>query len=295
MKTFLQFFFWGSLVIASACKKSDSGGEITQGNQKKYAFKLSVNNPSDVHSDLRNTSLIPNISLLYVRIYNTVTGKLILSTDQTRLRGSDFGVIENLLSKGKYTAVLIGSQLPLQLHTSNNTNWSNAGFSTGAASSINDIFYKKIEFSISDRAVEQSVKLDRIIAGLNIVIEDAIPSNISKIEVFISGDKTTYQFSDDSRSGLVNRSLDFPVALIKHGSTNKTLTGITFGINSPTSVILKAYNNSNTVLFETSIADVTFQTNKTTKLSGKLFSNNTSFKVTLNTVWDTPLPVIQIN
>ena len=291
MKNLLQVLFWGSLVIASACRKSDIGNDALKDKQKLYSFKLSLTGSEVNSSSIDRSSSLPDFSYLYVRIYNTVTGKLTLSTDLAKLPGADLPTLENFLPKGEYTATVIASRSSLQL-SGNSITWNNAGFSMGD-SSIDDTFYKKLSFSIIDQPVEKSLSLDRIIAGLSVVIEDAIPSDVKRIEVYISADKADYRFSDGNQTGSVSRFASFPLSPDDVGSTNKTLTSIAFGINTPTNVRLKAFDNSNAVLFEATVPDVTFRADKTTKVSGKLFTNKTSFKVTLNSVWDTPLPTVR--
>lgn len=281
------------LIFVTSCSKGDDTPS-DQPEQKKYSVELSVGGFSEVIDDIKSNtpetfsdSLSKHISVLYSRIYNTNTGQLVFSEDQSKGVNSKFGTIGSLLANGDYTAVFIGSQSSLQV---NSGLFNTGGFSTGNA--LYDTFYKKVKFSIVNQGVTESVQLERVIAGLNVIIEDAIPAGISKIEIIIPDDQISYSFIDDNRLGASTRTVEFSLTAADQGLINKTLKTLAFKINSPTSVIIKTYNTNNILHSQTTIPNVTFFANKTTSLKGKLFSFDTDFDVTPNSVWDSPPPVV---
>lgn len=279
--------------IWGACSKSIETPVIPS-EQKTYSVELSVGGFTEVTGDIKSNvpetfsdSLSKHISVLYSRIYNTNTGQLVFSEDQSKGVNSKFGTIVSSLVNGDYTAVFIGSQSSLQI---NPGVFNTSGFSTGNA--LYDTFYKKIKFSIVNQGVTETVQLERVIAGLNVIVEDAIPAGISKIEIIIPDDQISYSFFDDNRLGASTRTVEFSLTAADQGLTNKTLKTLAFKINSPTSVVIKTYNTNNILHSQTTIPNVTFFANKTTSLKGKLFSFDTDFDVTPNSVWDSPPPVV---
>lgn len=293
MKKLLQLLLMGTVVFSASCKKSNNSNS----HEEKYSVTFAVseftesikamkmgNSPHILAEPLKN-----HISVLQCRIYDS-SGELVLSENQDQ-SDSNFGTITNLyLWSGNFTAVFIGSKSTIAVN--NSEQWNTANFSF-AQPVLNDTYYKKVNFTIVNQPIVETIKLDRIIAGLNVVIADAIPDDLAKIEVTILDDQNVYKFSNDARSGKVNRAISFPIATADHGKTNKNLDTYAFRTNSPLTVVIKGYGVSSQILYEKSIPFVTFFPNKVTTLKGKLFNAKTDFEVTINPIWDTPLPVVQ--
>jgi hypothetical protein len=300
MKKLLLNLALGSLIFASACRKdhTEDPGSVIE-NTEKVPVEFSLSTFTQTIVDLKSgiaphtlaDTLNNHISYLYCRIYNDQQ-QLVFSEDQTASNPS-FGKINSVLGPGNHYAVFMGSKSPVQLNAGAAVTLSNASMQFDQGAPTPDAFVKRFSFSVSGAPVSHAIKMTRIVAGLNVIIEDAIPSAVKNIQVSISEEQYMYKFSDSTRSGVIPKSVNFPITAAEAGATNKTLKSYVFKVNVPTTtVIVKAYNETNVLLYEKTIPNVTFYVNKVTTLTGKLFSSQATYNVTTNTVWDTPAPVV---
>ncbi|MCD8740267.1 hypothetical protein LT679_06600 [Mucilaginibacter roseus] len=265
-----------------ACKKDRATTSGTDTDGKKYAVTFGVNGFDQVtepigtkagKKTLADTSNIRKIASLSYVLYNT-NGKKI-KTKNYKNTEVEFGSIRDSLPQGNYIAVIIGGDFFI------NGDVANAGIT----------FYKKISFTVSNSPFSQSVTLERMNAGLQVIVEDTVPAGDYPRSYRISvNDYSTFSIFNYqplsttfiARSYLKETSQRDTIDI---GTIPSILNTVT-----PMTVTVGAYRNSNgtSVIALKTIGNVMFYRNKKTILRGKLFNNDTTgtgnagFKISFN-------------
>lgn len=268
-----------ALLITSACEKDNGTEPPTTAEVKKYnvSFKAQVFEQTVTPFKSEISYTLNDVKPNYTRIYNLDSGGTVVSYSSSG----------NTLPQGNYVAVFVNSNTFFSRvyglgGTVEGSNFNDAFFDTrlsvaAQSGAINDIFYKKVYFTVSNKDLNQTVLLDRIVAGLEVVIEDQVPSTVSRLELTIN-DAAVFRFKTDSRDPGVNK--------IKNFSTTEKLSAFVLGLGART-VTIKAYNDAGAIIKEKQL-NGTFYANKKTTFSGKLFTESVGFSASVNPEWDTP-------
>jgi hypothetical protein len=284
------------LMLLSACKKNNNAGETnSEPEAKKYdvtfkvddfsqavtGYSLSSKHTLDVGDTLKNYA-----TWLYYRVYNSAGG-MVNTIDQTSAN-STFGTITDKLKPGTYNVYIAASRTSLTT-TGNSTDFDNSAISNPSGWDSNT-FAKQISVTIGADAVNQSVRLDRVIGGLDINLTDAIPSNAAKVTVVLQNE-SNYIYYNGSFANRVFATVtkDFPLTTADVGKTNKKFSINVGNTASNLTVIIRAYDANNSLINEKTVSNVRCYQNKKTALTGALFPTaltiGSSFTVTVNPVW----------
>jgi hypothetical protein len=283
-------------VFLFSCKKS----EQTKTEQTKYKVNLTV-------SDFAATTAVMSVpgtkstlaigdtlknyaDNLYYRIYNS-SGVWVNSVEQASTV-STFGTINDALPTGTYNVFIAASKGFLSL-SSTSTPYTDAAYAPFTI--WNDTFAKAFTLTVGTSAVNQAVRLDRVVAGLQVVLEDAIPTNAAKISVVVNPDcfglymKGTSSTTDDPRT------TEFTLTTADKGVKNKSFMSYVGNTVATASVSIRAYTSTGTLIIEKTIPNLTFEKSKRTILTGSLFTGTSTqsagFAITVNPSWTNTTPV----
>lgn len=268
-------------VLFTACEK-DQKDEAKPDNPKKYKVvfnaQLFDQSTGDFKSGSPSRIFVDPMPTLYTRVYN-------LDEDGQKLY--DYST----LPPGNYVAVFVASNHWFYRHSDfgemggdgYDDYFEYAHLDTRTSVElidvpIEDIFYKKLYFTVTNKDINQTVILNRLVAGLEVIIEDEIPAIVTTLELTVADDASFY-FHDDHTEDEVYKISTF--------SRNERLTAFVLGMGSR-SLMLKAFDSGGNLINERYLG-ATFHANKKTTLSGKLFNDpGVLFTVDVNSNWDTP-------
>jgi hypothetical protein len=292
MKNIL-FLFISGLFILSSCKKEHKAPVDPVG--KKYRIVFNLKNPelfTNSANKLKvNTATAANINILkYLNylVYDS-NGFLVhrISQDTTT---KSFGVFTDELVPANYTMVFVGGMLGIK-YTGDTDHLTLSNSYLVQPSLHDDFFYKKINVNLSNAGVSQEISLDRIAAKLQIVIQDAIPADVTGIKVDYR-DYYNFSFYSDSllnysATGVEQFSANLKATDI--GKVNYSFSNLIYNTYTPFTVVITVMSNT-MQRTPITITNVICKRNQITVLSGKAFSNaipqyNSGFQLTINPDW----------
>jgi hypothetical protein len=209
---------------------------------------------------------------------------------------SNFGNISVSESPGSYT-IIIGAGKPglasslskkdpnLQFLKSSNYFY----YPGGPFAQWKDTFYKQMDTTINGD-VNQEIKLDRIVAQLQIKITDAIPVSASTISVTIDSDYLNYTFYYQKPDAITKATYNTAIPAAAKGKTNFIFNNLIGNTITPFSAKIVCYDAAKNVLGTALVNNIICQQNKRTILTGGLFGRQNNFTVSLNDTWNaTPI------
>lgn len=233
---------------------------------------------------------------LYYRIYNSA-GVQINSVDQTSTLAT-FGTITDKLPAGTYNVFIAAAKGELT-PSSPSLNYT-ASFYQPTAKYWNDTYSKQFQLTVGTTAVTQALKLGRTVGGIQLTLQDAIPSNAAKITIVYQTDALALYENGTGSYAQGSTTRDFPLTSADIGQKNKTFLMYVGNTSTTSSVNIRAYDASNTLIVDKIVTGVRCYSNQKTSLTGSLFpssgSSSVGFTVTVNPIWDTPTsPVVPFN
>ncbi|MGV3508948.1 MAG: FimB/Mfa2 family fimbrial subunit [Sphingobacteriaceae bacterium] len=263
-------------VFFSVANFSQKTGEISKSNS-------SISEQGDT---LRNY-----VKHFYYRVYNA-EGKLIKVKNQTSSQ-TTFGTVSDTLSPGDYTFVFAASVKALQF---SGTSLDDASFFLGDTAVWDDTFSKKIAITVGSTPVNESVRLNRVVAGLELNLLQELPSHILALQIIAENECNTYQIISGLSHTIIPKIKTFvfppgqpiPKSFFMHILNTSTRQKIRIRVYG------HAEGSEPPSLFEQRVENIMFYTNRKTVLSGSL-TGNEEITVTLNPLWDTtPAEVIPL-
>lgn len=244
-------------------------------------------------NSLKTNALADQVDILIAIIYQgnpTTFGTKIYKSTHL-LSDPNAGRFTASLPPGNYTAVIYGGKGITEVEGDPDPHITPDAFST-TVKPWNDVFYKKLTFTIADAVLNQPVVLDRITAQLQVKLQDNIQAGWQKIMVSYPD----YDYLQNLTLTTPNGFSRTPFSLSKTfvatdvGTTNYTITLATANNGQPFTVTLTLYDTGNNVISTRTIDSVICERNKRTILTGKVYANNTSFTIAVDTAWHSPIP-----
>lgn len=291
-------------VCALSCKKNYSKEDEAIQRDKMYKIDIStsgiteiitnslVNTPNANGSVVNSTSEINGyLKKLYYTVFDS-NGKRIhfIQQDST---SSGFGSITDSLAAGTYNIQIAAGKNQLNYLTNYNSvvtpgttaNGVLAQLSYGEPSNLlpvwGDTFLGKLQLTVKDN-LNQNIVLNRIVGKLQVALLDTIPARANKLVVLIYQEATVY---DIPKEIPMNMRLYRGTIIIPAASKNKPNFIAEYMVGNtviPTKVGIEIYDATEKLIASTLVNDVSFQKNKTTILSGKIFGANDRFNIKLN-------------
>lgn len=295
------------LLAFSSCKKDKPAAPVGDGKLHNVNFTFnafSVEYANTQTNDLKNNALaIQAIESNQIRVFiYDSNGKLYRESTLRRGIDGSYANISYQLPSGTYTFVFINLSL-INNFGYPNKDQLNTGYIYYSGTNVDrgefrETFYKRLSVTVSNNDVSNTVDLTRVVAGLKIIIKDAIPANASTLILTIDTVYSAMQIKD----GLPLKSDKYvDVAFWDRyyfnnsaGTLNYTITKqLLSGPNNTISLSLKAYNIRQEIIATKAIRNITINPNKITVLSGNLFggngTNNNAVDVKADTTWSSDI------
>lgn len=282
-------------IVLLSCKKENHSQTTAQ--NKLYPVSFSVSgfdqqiDPIDQKNKTKiNAAVIPDSSAVKRLIYRVYDSSNILKKTITINKGEPrFGTFKDSLAAGNYTAVFVGVE--------NVSNFRDDGSKfyyidiNSTKTYPTETFYKKVNFVVGNQYLQQNVVLQRINSQLQLIIQDAIPSDIKEIDISITGINMSYSYFDAVSSDTTYQTVSATVSSDKIGTKNFSLMSLPNLLNtsSKVTVSITARGLFNATAFRKTINNVTLLPNKLTVLTGNLFTaddNPNGFAINFNTVYN---------
>jgi hypothetical protein len=283
MKKLLYTLILSSVLFG--CKRTDDPAEELEGAKASVTFaispfeseviKLGKDNPAVSSS---GDSLPTAADNLYYLVYNS-SGRLVKSKTQTS-NSTDFGKITDDLNLGTYTIYFLASKGTLQfdyrdyvsLHVSPTTNhW-------------NDTFGKRLVITIDGSSVQREVKLERLVGGVEVEVQSAIPAGASYVEISSLWDAQYFRPMDSNYGFWVVRKKRYDLKPEDIGKTNMKFMFYTLN-SGMRPVNVKCYDAQNKLIGNAD-AFVDCKPNVLHKLSGNIFlTSGAGFEISVDKSW----------
>lgn len=297
------------LLAFSSCKKEKSTAPAADGKLHTVNFTFKEFNVEYAEAKTKGMRInglstqATETSNIYVLIYDSA-GKIYQQT--VLQKGSNgFSAKSYLLPAGLYTCIFIGSSY-ISSNVNNylrliNVNVLNSGIAKHYdgdffKTPLQETFYKKIIINVENTDITSAIDLTRVVAGLKVIVKDAIPSNAVNVVLTVDTLYTAMQVKD----GLPLKSEFVTANTYSFNVTNLIGTsGVSFtrnmftAPNNTVSVSLKAFDKYQEVIATKAIRNIVINPNKITVLSGNLFggngSNNNAIDVKADTTWSSDI------
>jgi hypothetical protein len=296
------------MVAVFSCRKDHSKGDSTSPTNKAHTVKLTINTSGFSQSIGNNSKLNLNSAVgasdfknYFDTLYINFANKIYTYSTKNL---TAINIPSQELFPGTYTAYAFGGQKGMLL----NPSYSIAYYSIPDISFIADLwkdsFAASQKFTISDADVTVNLNLVRINSAIEVVIQDAIPNNVSYITLNVSQDYNFYSVPDGSISDLApfddlrgsTAATKYTVADTSKGKSNFTMDRIMLNTTSKFDLTISAYNSANSLIAFKVVKDIKLTKNQKSILTGTLFGGSTSNSVgstlplTADTSWNsTPI------
>jgi len=309
MKRHIYFLCFTAAIAISACKKDHNPNPSVKSSTGKHALTFAINQfsqqstpittQSSNHIVLNSVTSDPNdVRAAFDTIFLFVadaSGHL-LHTRSFSVKTYTTTSIKDSLVAGTYKIALYAGK-----HGFNGSSYGKqvASFpSFDLANPWDDTYAASFTVTVGNNDITQGVTIQRIVAKLNVVITDAIPSGAGKFTMNIDHD---YALIGDTFSALPDtveqyfqpatfNPLQFN-ASTHVGTTNFTMSYITFNTVKPITITLTCFNG-NTAIAQRTLGPVTLSKNENLTFSGKFFggpSTHNNWQVGIDTAWKTPI------
>ena len=146
------------------------------------------------------------------------------------------------------------------------------------------------EISVTKNTIaNQSIELERKVSLVEIKFTDAIPNNLAKLKLDITGLSWTLDLKNGKGidAGAYEETVTDVASIL--GQENISLFVYTFipETNTVGNYTITAYDSADQVIKTQTITDVNVTANKHITYSGDFFSNDAPFSFTVNDTWDT--------
>ena len=155
---------------------------------------------------------------------------------------------------------------------------------------VRDTFYKDLALSVNaSSSGSRNITLDRCVTKLRIVISDAIPEGAATISMtpatwyyginYLTGEPTTATPSQAI-------SITIPPASIGQTNLEASIFGFSVAEQWTTDIAIACKASDESTLGQATISSAPMRRNRVTEYSGKLFSGQSGFGVSLLSAWD---------
>jgi len=299
MKKNLIYLTILSIVLLSCKKENHTKTTNAQGNLHQVVFN--INNFTQQNTPINgsvktkiNDVVPPEQSDIVKLLYKLYDSSNTLKKTVTINKGEPaFGTIQDSLASGNYTAVFVGITYMDEYKDKFKDAGATFSYSDiyGNDELFHETFYKKINFVVGDNPSVQDVVLERLTSEVQVIIQDAIPTKITDIDVQIVNLNNAYSYFDDISSGTIDYDHATSIPSSKIGTTNFSPgpEGPLLNTNSPVTIYVSARYYS-TIIARRTISNIILQRNTRTILTGNLFSNSSGdasgFTVTYNSAYN---------
>ena len=286
LKKSLPFLAFLALVASSCGVKNQNPEGLTPVSVHVNDFRITIDNISDTKAT--DAASYSNLKALTLAFYEGSTEVF----KSTQLQGdAHFGDFSLNLPLGTYTLVVLGYSC-YEGDVLTLTSPTSAAFTAGR---IGETFAYTQEVTVSNTdELELSATLDRIVAKFNVVSDDHRTQGAEKVRMTFSGGSKAFNpttglaTSDAGFSNTVNISTNV-------GARSSSVSYLFLSTPEQTmDVTVEVLNSTEEVLYHKVMRNVPFKQNRTTKLTGKLYTvtapGSTAFQVNEDWLDDLVVP-----
>lgn len=269
-----NFLTYGTLMLilcsAAACSSDNEPMETKP--EKNITFSVVTKEKEE----MTRAAIADAFSNLYY--YRYTDGELI--TNVTQAKGDEgFGEITDKMKYGDHDIYVVGSKNEM------------TGWADGIASfdKISDTFSCHINMSVSkNTSTLKTLEVLRRVAKFELVATDALPENLSTMEITIEGGATELNVKTGKGNAISTQTKTISVPASNIGKQGCTFSAYAFLVDdeSTTSVTITAKDNNGNEIVSYTFDDVEMQTNYITRLTGTLFSDDFTSNITVSTEWE---------
>lgn len=282
----LPFFACLALVASSCTVKNQNPESLTPVSVHVNDFRITIDNISDTKAtDAASYSNLKALTLAFYEDSDEVF-------KSTQLQGdAHFGDFSLNLPLGTYTMVVLGYSC-YEGDVLTLTSPTSAAFTAGR---VGETFAYTQEVTVSNTdELELSATLDRIVAKFNVVSDDHRTQGAEKVRMTFSGGAKAFNpttglaTSDTGFSNTVNISTNV-------GARSSSVSYLFLSTPEQTmDVTVEVLNSTDEVLYHKVMRNVPFKQNRSTKLTGNLYTvtapGSTAFQVNEDWLDDLVVP-----
>ncbi len=290
-KVKLKFLSILCLACAFSCKVDPQYPD--EAKTGKVSFKVSVFQQSyEPMGPVKTYASEPvkksPITTLYYWLFDAKGNKV--SFKQQSAQDADFCNFTEKLPQGLYTAMFLGSELPVEVPEFTTPNTLRPKF----IGCNGNVFSKKVKFEVTYEGTTQPVTLERRMSRLEIVAEDVIPSNVTKAVLTIDNELRMFSLEREEVT-YETLSIKNPVSEEKVLVSPEDYTAFNIGVyimnvNQKLLGTLKFYDAEGLIVKTVNIRDehnVTCKLSSKTILKGRLIENpDATTTISIKDTWD---------
>ena len=265
-------------IMMSSCQQMS---EVeSEGKSKTLSFEVNFDIEKNAFS---RGSLGEYISSLQVFDYKngTLANELVQSKED-----EDFGKVTLNADYGAHELVFVG-------HNSTACSYDNEK-SELSFDKVLDTFtaFQTLDVTI-DTEDSQTVKLERQVAGIKLVMEDAIPQNAAAIELTVEGYSSTLNPKTGKGSTGTEhiRKWEYSAANIGKKATSYTLYTFLPEEDHLVNITIRLEDNDGNDIVNYTLEDIPVEKNRVTVISGNLMSMGLSASVVIDGEWDDDIEI----
>ena len=296
MKKAILYLLAGVSLFCS-CKKDQKKISNPVAKTYKVSFNVSdisqhtLGSGSNLKAKDLKTDAAPNASIIDALVYTYFSGSTIGSTVSQDSDNPNFGNISFDVPAGTYTFTFAGIKKGALIGQDGNGNQVIAGYKgtgfpyTGSSWPWwQDTFFAKVSVTIPAANTNQAITLERIVCQLAVNIEDAIPSNASKLVIKCDQIQSFSRLTGTPVATSLSKdiSLSIPIPATAIGKTNFKNTIIMLPNSNPVTVTITCLDSGNNAIAQNIVSNVTTVANTQTFLTGNLFSSGVGGQVGLS-------------
>lgn len=228
--------------------------------------------------------------MLVYSIYNA-DGSFLKNATQNKT-DANFGRITEQLAPGNYSIVIGAGKGVVSLFANTGTTFETALINAPAPYTWVDVFTKTVGFTVGGNPLTQSIRLDRLVGALDVVLTDEMPASVNRIAVTLNNEAYNSLFKTGLATTYGATTRSFTISASDVGTRNKKLSIIVGNTTSDLNIVLQAFDSANNKLAEKAIT-TRINKNQRTTLTGSLIGPAaTGFTVVVNPVWNASGTVI---
>jgi len=253
------------------CEYHEEAGENVQ-RVKRVTFSVS-NEGWNVTRALE----ADGVGMTDLWLFDYVDGELVRTLHQSGT-DADFGEPSLQMSYGTHTVYFVASRGKSPSVDGTQVTWGQPS----------DTFWKSVEVTVGDGSRRSvAVTLDRVATKLRVLINDAIPDGAATLVM----KPASWWYGLDYVTGAAvsendaERSVSLPASSVGTEGLGVSFFCLSDDEEWMTDLSVTVNDNDGGVLGTVSLADVPFERNRVTTVSGSLFSAGGTFSISLNETW----------
>lgn len=258
------------LIAMTGCQKTLNEDEFLEETE------LVFNVTGITHEPFMRNSLDESCSVL--DYYRVSEGKIENHVTQTSM-DEMFGNISDKLKFGEHKLFFIG-------HKTNITSFDENGIAEFDKISDTFCYYLSIVVDETTKPA-QNILLNRCVGKFELVVTEALPDNLNTMDFTISGGSVKLDAKTGKGSNIEEQQKTIQIPAKNLGTTNCTFSSFLFlpEQRCEVNVTATAKDENGKIIAQRTFSNVEMELNYITRFSGKFFSDESNYKISVNPEW----------